>query len=108
MTQQPALHPAVDSDETLQNSAQTRAFFGNVSEMWIARRLQEARRLAENPKEGCIPFPLPIEIAGRNYWRTGELREYRDAHFRALEGRAPPRTKRGPPPPRPRKTESAR
>ena len=61
-------HPAVSNDEILVNAGQTREFFGNVSTMWIHRRLRDVDST----------FPKPIMLAGRNYWRLGDLRKYRD------------------------------
>jgi hypothetical protein len=83
------LHPAVDPDEVLQSSRQAREFFGGVSEMWLVRRL------AEEAAEGDMPFPRPVQIGKRNYWKLGDLRAWRDAQFRAQAQRT--RRKRAPP-----------
>jgi hypothetical protein len=64
-----SLHPAIDPDETLLTSTQTRAVLGGVSDMWLHRR-------GNDPESG---FPKPLVIANRRYWRWGELRAWRDA-----------------------------
>jgi len=50
------------TDETLIPTAQVRARYGDVSDMWIYRRL------ADDPS-----FPRPLYIAKRRFWRLGEL-----------------------------------
>jgi predicted DNA-binding transcriptional regulator AlpA len=79
-----SLHPAVHEDETLLNSAQVRRLFGGVSTMWIPRRRAEGSG-----------FPQSIQIGKRNFWRLGELRQWRDAQFRKQDKtRPPPRNKK--------------
>ena len=93
-----AQHPSVfdGSDETLLDSAQTRAFFGNRSEQWLPRREKDRDKEHER---GGVPFPLPRIIAGRKYWVLGELRAYRDAcpRFKVVQPNAqlPPRAAKG-------------
>ena len=53
-------------DDTLLNSAQTRARVGNVSNMCIWRWLRDER----------VQFPQPVQINRRNYWRLGDLRRW--------------------------------
>jgi predicted DNA-binding transcriptional regulator AlpA len=59
-------------EERLANSAQTKLFFGDVSDMWLHRRLVDP---ASN-------FPRPIMIGKRRYWKIGDLRQWRDAQPR--------------------------
>ena len=49
-------------DDTLLPTARVRARYGEVSHMWIVRRL------ADDPK-----FPRPLYIAKRRFWRLGDL-----------------------------------
>jgi hypothetical protein len=70
----PDFPPAVDPNEALLNSAQVRALFGNVSEMWVYRRLTDAES----------GFPAPLVIANRRFWKLGDLREWRDAQRRSV------------------------
>jgi hypothetical protein len=87
---QPAAFPALD-DEALVNAGQLRTLFGGVSDMWIARRLNE------KPAEGCMPFPRPAQIAGRHYWLLRDLLKWRDEQFKKQfvkrSTRPPPRGK---------------
>lgn len=50
------------ADDTLLRTAHVRARYGNVSHMWVERRL------ADDPK-----FPKPLYIAKRRFWRLGDL-----------------------------------
>ncbi len=50
------------TDDTLIPTAQLRARYGGVSDMWVWRRLHD------DPE-----FPKPTYIAKRRYWRLGEL-----------------------------------
>lgn len=51
------------SDDCLLTSRQVRERYGNVSDMWIWRRLHE---------EGGT-FPQPLVISRRRFWRLSEL-----------------------------------
>jgi predicted DNA-binding transcriptional regulator AlpA len=62
---QRASAPVLD-DDTLLNSAQTKARCGNVSDMCIWRWLRDER----------VQFPQPIKMNKRNYWRLGDLRAW--------------------------------
>jgi len=77
------------SDQQLLDSAQTRAFFGNRSEMWIARRKREREK---EIARGGVPFPLGRFIGNRKYFLLGELRRYRDSrpHVRVVNAPPPP------------------
>jgi hypothetical protein len=44
------------------SSRQTRARYGDVSDMWLHRRLNDASG-----------FPSPIYICGRRFWRLSDL-----------------------------------
>ena len=50
------------SNDTLLRAGDVRARYGNVSHMWLVRRL------ADDPD-----FPRPVYIAKRRFWRLGEL-----------------------------------
>ena len=60
--------PVLD-DEMLVSAVQLRAQLGGVSDMWIWRRLQDP-----NP-ETRLPEPSAV-IAGRRYWKVGQIREW--------------------------------
>ena len=83
-----------NSDETLLDGQQTRAFFGGRSEMWIARRKKERQR---EIARGGVPFPLGRFIGNREYFTLGELRHYRDSrpHVRVVHAPPPPRAPKG-------------
>jgi hypothetical protein len=53
----------MDQSEVFLTSRQVKRRFGDVSAMWIWRRLHE-------PDSN---FPVPILIAGRRYWRERDL-----------------------------------
>ncbi len=55
-----------DDDDTLMPTAAVRKDFGDVSPMWIVRRLKDDS-----------DFPAPLYIRGRRYWKRGELAEYK-------------------------------
>jgi len=48
------------------SSAQVRARYGQVSDMWLYRR----------EKDETSHFPRPIRIQGRKYWRLSDLVAY--------------------------------
>ena len=50
------------SNECFLTARQTRARYGNVSDMWLHRRLHDASG-----------FPRPIVICGRRFWRLSDL-----------------------------------
>jgi len=51
-----------DQNPTFVPTRQVRQRYGNVSEMWIERRLRNDSR-----------FPRPIKIGLRRYWRLEDL-----------------------------------
>lgn len=51
-----------DAADCFLNSAQTRARYGNASDMWLWRRLHDDSG-----------FPPPIVINRRRFWRLSEL-----------------------------------
>lgn len=53
---------STDDPNVLIPTAQVRARYGNVSHMWVERRLKD------DPD-----FPRPLYIAKRRFWRLGEL-----------------------------------
>lgn len=57
----------MQTEDQLVPAAPLKAEFGNVSDMWLWRRLND-------PDDD---FPRPIYIAGRRYWRRGEVEEYK-------------------------------
>jgi hypothetical protein len=73
-----SLHPAIDPNEALLSAAQVRALFGDVSDMWLFRRLAD-------PDSG---FPAPVVIANRRFWQLGQLRQWRDSQ-RSVTRRPP-------------------
>jgi hypothetical protein len=72
-------HPAITDDETLINSAQLRKMMGGVSDMWLHRRLSDAK----------AEFPKPTVIANRRYWRVGEIRAWFAAQAGKTRARGP-------------------
>ena len=50
------------SNECFLTARQTRARYGNVSDMWLHRRLHDASG-----------FPQPVVICGRRFWRLSDL-----------------------------------
>jgi hypothetical protein len=56
------MHPNQSTDDTLLRTAHVRARYGDVSHMWVERRL------ADDPN-----FPKPLYIAKRRFWRLGDL-----------------------------------
>jgi hypothetical protein len=67
----PETAPLLD-DDTLLNSAQTRARCGNPSPMSLWR-------WQVDPVDEESRFPKPdVVIAGRNYWRAGTVRRWLD------------------------------
>ena len=52
----------INNDDNLIPAAQVRARYGNVSHMWIERRLKDDST-----------FPRPTYIARRRYWRLADL-----------------------------------
>jgi hypothetical protein len=87
------------SDEQLLDSRQTRAFFGNRSEMWIGRRKREREK---EIARGGVPFPRGRFIGNREYFLLGDLRRYRDSRPHVRVVTAPP------PPPQSRAAKAAR
>jgi hypothetical protein len=84
-----AQHPPVfDSDEQLIDSAQTRAFFGDRSPMWLTRRKREREK---EIARGGVPFPLGRFIGNREYFTLGELRRYRDSRPHVRVSQSAPR-----------------
>jgi hypothetical protein len=66
------MNPAVDENETLINTAQVKAMFGGVSDMWVDRKLKL--------KDPALAFPQPDAfISNRRYWKLGRVRAWRDA-----------------------------
>jgi hypothetical protein len=73
-------------DDVLLDGAQTRAFFGGKSEMFIYRREQASRRERERRAQEGLPaepgpgetplYPLPKYIGARKYQRLGDLKRY--------------------------------
>jgi predicted DNA-binding transcriptional regulator AlpA len=63
---EPAESPATDN---LGTARQVKRHFGEVSDMWLWRRLRD------DPT-----FPRPLVINGRRYWRWSELRIWEDKH----------------------------
>ena len=55
--------------ERLITRRQLRALCGGVSDMWVHRRLFESGS----------SFPKPVKIAGRDFWRLRDLRDWIDA-----------------------------
>ncbi|MGY3396483.1 helix-turn-helix transcriptional regulator [Bradyrhizobium sp. 1200_D9_N1_1] len=53
---------SADDPNALIPTSQLRARYGNVSHMWVERRLKD------DPD-----FPRPLYIAKRRFWRLGEL-----------------------------------
>jgi hypothetical protein len=53
---------STDIDDTLIPAAQVRARYGDVSHMWLVRRLND------DPE-----FPRPVYISTRRFWRRGAL-----------------------------------
>jgi hypothetical protein len=82
------------SDEQLLDSAQTRAFFGNRSEIWISRRKREREK---EVARGGVPFPLGRFIGNREYFLLGHLRHYGDSrpHVRVVTAPPPPTPPKG-------------
>jgi hypothetical protein len=68
------------NDDTLIPTAKLRQRYGDVSHMWVVRRL------ADDPS-----FPRPIFLAGRRYWRLADL----IAWERSAAAREKPRARRG-------------
>jgi hypothetical protein len=56
------LHEQSDTADTLLRTAHVRKRYGDVSHMWVERRL------ADDPN-----FPKPMYIAKRRFWRLGDL-----------------------------------
>lgn len=52
----------MENDDTLIPTAQVRARYGNVSHMWVYRRL------ADDPS-----FPKPFYICKRRFWKRSDL-----------------------------------
>jgi predicted DNA-binding transcriptional regulator AlpA len=50
------------ADDRYLTAKQVRARYGDVSDMWLWRRLKDDSR-----------FPKPIEICRRRYWRLSDL-----------------------------------
>jgi predicted DNA-binding transcriptional regulator AlpA len=50
---------------TLLNARGVRRYFGNVSHMWIVRRI-----------DGDPQFPKPIYLGRCRYWRVADLDQY--------------------------------
>lgn len=50
-------------NEVFLTTRQVRERYGNVSAMWVHRRLTE----------GKTDFPIPIMIANRRFWRLSDL-----------------------------------
>lgn len=69
-----------DGPDTLYPAAVVKRRYGDVSHMWLERRLK-------NDAE----FPRPTYIAGRRYWRLGELIEWE----RKCAARPPQKVLRG-------------
>ncbi|WP_415188094.1 helix-turn-helix transcriptional regulator [Rhodomicrobium sp.] len=61
---------AVDDDDLL-TSAHVRAALGGISAATIYRWTQRAN----------LKFPEPIKIAGRKFWRRGEVRAWCEAQL---------------------------
>jgi hypothetical protein len=82
------------SDQQLLDSKQTRAFFGNRSEIWISRRKREREK---EIARGGVPFPLGRFIGNREYFLLGDLRQYRDSrpHVRIVHAPPPPTPPKG-------------
>lgn len=63
-------------------TAGVRARYGDVSQMWPNRRVQETLAalqelgLTEVPADNDQLFPLPIYISGRRYWDETQLDRY--------------------------------
>jgi hypothetical protein len=51
-----------EADNTLMTTAMVRARYGNVSHMWIERRLNDDSE-----------FPKPLYIAKRRFWYLNDL-----------------------------------
>jgi predicted DNA-binding transcriptional regulator AlpA len=51
-----------DGNDRYLNSKQVRHRYGDVSDMWLWRRLRD------DPN-----FPKPMEVAGRRFWKLAEL-----------------------------------
>ncbi|WP_162918203.1 helix-turn-helix transcriptional regulator [Taklimakanibacter deserti] len=65
--------PASDASiPDLIQAGQLRAIFGDVSDMWLWRRL----------KDGTLP--PPIVISGRRFWRRDEIKNLIDRRFAQL------------------------
>jgi predicted DNA-binding transcriptional regulator AlpA len=73
------VHPAISEDETLVNARPLRVMLGNVSNMWLHRKL----------KDPGSEFPEPLVISNRRYWRLGEIRAWLDAQARKGKTRGP-------------------
>lgn len=62
---------SLDSEAIYITSRQLRQRFGGVSHMWIERRLADP--------DPSIPFPKPIYIKNRRYWRLDEIEAWERA-----------------------------
>src|SRR5712691_5810583 len=78
--------PAVHEDETLQSAGQVRGLLGDVSDMWIHRKLQDP------DPERRFPQPDAV-IANRRYWRLGTIRAWIAAQAKHKTRRQPSRSK---------------
>lgn len=54
-----------ESDAAFLTTRQVRERYGNVSHMWVERRLKDDSK-----------FPQPMYISTRRYWRLNELIEW--------------------------------
>lgn len=69
-----------DTPDTFLPSAVVRARYGGVSHMWLVRKLEKD-----------AAFPRAIYIAGRRYWRLGDLIEWE----RKCAAQPPQKVRRG-------------
>jgi hypothetical protein len=59
--------------------ARVRARYGNVSDMWVNRRVSETRAVLAARGESEVPldddtlFPLPVYIGKRRFWEVNRL-----------------------------------
>jgi len=69
-----------DDDDTLMGTAAVRESFGDVSTMWVVRRMKD------DPD-----FPAPMYIKTRRYWRKGKIAEYKRLKAAGGAARSPAR-----------------